>query len=70
MSKEQQALQEANSSPDLTHTIEVKAGDTLPLLCYQVYKNAAYYPEVARINRLNNLHELRPGQRLTFPPLR
>jgi hypothetical protein len=69
MSKEEQAMRKNNSSPDLTHTIEVKAGDTLPLLCYQVYKETAYYPEVARINGLNSLHALSTGQRLIFPPL-
>lgn len=62
---------EANqSSPDLTHLVEVKAGDTLPLLCYQVYQDSAYYTEVARVNRLTNFRELKPGARLRFPPLK
>ncbi|MCW5203367.1 MAG: hypothetical protein QTN59_13780 [Candidatus Electrothrix communis] len=69
MSKEEQALRKNNSSPDLTHTIEVKAGDTLPLLCNKVYKDPSYYPEIARINGLNSLIGLQPGQRLKFPPL-
>jgi hypothetical protein len=70
MSKEEQALRKNNSSPDLTHIIIVKAGDTLPLLCHQVYKDCAYYPDVARINGLNSLQYLRPGLKLKFPPLR
>jgi hypothetical protein len=70
MSREEQSLRKNNSSPDMTHTIEVKSGDTLPLLCYQVYRDTSYYPEVARINGLNSLQELRPGLRLKFPPLR
>ena len=69
MSKDEQSLRKNNSSPDLTHTIEVKAGDTLPLLCNQIYKDPSYYPEIARINGLNNLIGLQPGQRLKFPPL-
>jgi hypothetical protein len=69
MSKEEEALRKNKSSPDLTHTIEVKAGDTLPLLCYKVYSDPSYYPEVARINGLNSLQELRPGRTLQFPPL-
>ena len=40
----------ANSSPDLTHARTVKAGDTLPLMTYQIYGTSAYYMEVARIN--------------------
>uniref|UniRef100_UPI0040572DD0 CIS tube protein n=1 Tax=Candidatus Electronema sp. TaxID=2698783 RepID=UPI0040572DD0 len=69
-SKEEQAKKSNKSSPDLTHIIEVKAGDTLPLLCYQVYRDTSYYPDVARINGLNSLQEMRPGLKLTFPPLR
>ena len=61
---------EANqSSPDLTHLVQVKAGDTLPLLCYSIYKDCSYYLEVARINQLTNFRDLRPGQTLSFPPL-
>lgn len=61
---------EANqSSPDLTHLIEVKAGDSLPLLCYRIYKDCSYYLEIARINKLTNFRQLQPGQTLSFPPL-
>lgn len=70
MSKEEEALRANKSSPDLTHVIEVKAGDTLPLLCYRVYRDAAYYPEVARLNKLDNFRDLCPGVKLKFPPLR
>ncbi len=57
------------SSPDLTHIIEVKSGDTLPNLCYKVYKDPSYYMQVARINHLSNFCFLKPGTRLVFPPL-
>lgn len=57
------------SSPDLTHTITVKAGDTLPLLCEKVYQNSSYYIDVARFNNLTNFRRLTPGQQLQFPPL-
>ena len=56
-------------SPDLTHIIEVKAGDTLPNLCYKVYRDSSYYMQVARINRLSGFCCLTPGMRLVFPPL-
>jgi nucleoid-associated protein YgaU len=56
-------------SPDLTHLVEVKAGDTLPMLCYQIYKDSSYYLAVARLNQLNNFRQLQPGQLLRFPPL-
>jgi hypothetical protein len=56
-------------SPDLTHLIEVKAGDTLPKLCYDIYKDSAYYLAVAHLNQLSNFRQLQPGQILRFPPL-
>lgn len=70
MSAEEEALRAKRSSPDLTHIVEVKAGDTLPLLCNQVYRDSAYYVEIARINNVSNFRDLKPGTRLRFPPLR
>lgn len=57
------------SSPDLTHSVIVKAGDTLPLLTKQIYGTSAYYLRVAQINKLNDFRNLTPGQELFFPPL-
>ena len=62
---------EANkSSPDLSHWVKVVAGDTLPLLCYQIYGSSDYYIEVARANNLTYFSPLTVGRRLIFPPLR
>lgn len=66
----EEALAANRSSPDLTHLIEVKAGDTLPLLCHRIYKDSSYYLEVAKINGLTNFRNIRPGTKLHFPPLR
>ncbi len=68
-SSEEISKEAATESPDLTHLIEVKAGDTLPLLCYQVYRDCTYYIEVAKINNLTNFRDLKPGIKLQFPPL-
>ena len=57
------------SSPDLSHTHLVKAGDTLPLLVKEIYGSSKYYLQIARINGLNNFRQLEPGQTLIFPPL-
>jgi len=70
MSKEQEALVANRSSPDLSHKVVVKAGDTLPLLCHRIYKDSAYYLEVARHNGLTDFRSLEPGTTLSFPPLR
>jgi LysM repeat protein len=56
-------------SPDLTHLVTVRAGDTLPLLCERIYRDPSYYLEVARINGLTAFRQLEPGTSLRFPPL-
>jgi len=63
------ALKANNSSPDLSHVITVKAGDTLPLLCYGVYGSSKWYPQVARANGLVDFRQLAVGSQLLFPPL-
>lgn len=57
------------SSPDLTHVRVVKSGDTLPLLCKEIYGSSVHYLRVANHNSLDNFRELIPGQKLNFPPL-
>ena len=70
MSKEEESLRADRSSPDLSHRVEVQAGDSLPLLCYRIYKDSSYYLEVARFNNLTDFRLLEPGTRIDFPPLR
>lgn len=64
------AAKESKSSPDLTHVRVVKAGDTLPMMCQNIYKNSAMYIEVAKINGLVNFRKLEPGSEIIFPPLK
>ena len=61
--------EEQNSSPDLTHIREVKAGDTLPLMAHGIYGDPSLYLEVARINKLVDFRRLRAGQRIALPPI-
>jgi LysM repeat protein len=56
-------------SPDLTKVRVIKEGDTLPLLCYQIYGDSKYYIEVARANSLNDFRYLETGVKIKFPPL-
>lgn len=58
-----------DQSPDLTHVRMVKAGDTLPALCSEIYNDPSYYLEVARANRINDFRKMSPGARIIFPPL-
>ncbi|GAA5037952.1 hypothetical protein GCM10011506_35670 [Marivirga lumbricoides] len=58
------------ASPDLTHLVTVKIGDTLPLMCERIYKKSHYYLQIARINNLVDFRKLEPGQELIFPPIK
>jgi hypothetical protein len=69
MSTKEAELAANRSSPDISHVVEIKAGDTLPLLCNRIYGDPAYYTDVARFNGLDDFRKLRPGSRLHFPPL-
>lgn len=60
---------ENNKSADLTHIRTVNQGDTLPLMAYNIYGDSAYYLEVARINKLSNFRNLKPGDKIFFPPI-
>jgi hypothetical protein len=57
------------SSPDLTHTREVKASDTLLNLCNDIYSDPALYIKIAEINHLTNFRKLRTGRKVYFPPI-
>ncbi len=57
------------SSPDLSHKVEVKEGDLLPLLTHKVYKNQLYYLQVAKANKLKNFRRLKAGTTLIFSPI-
>ena len=57
-------------SADMSHLVTVKAGDTLPLLCYRIYGTSVLYPQVARINGLKGFRRIAPGTQLLFPPIR
>ncbi len=64
------AQQANNKSSDLTHMRTVKGGDTLPLMTYRIYGDSSYYLEVAKANGLDNIHAIKPGDQIYFPPLK
>jgi hypothetical protein len=66
----EEALRAQRSSPDMTHVVTVRAGDTLPLLCQRIYRDASKYVEVARLNDLDGFRALEPDTVLRFPPMR
>lgn len=69
MSAQEEALRANRSSPDLSHHVTVVEGDTLPVLCYRIYRDPSYYTDVAAFNQLTDFRRLKPGMKLLFPPL-
>jgi len=67
--EKKRAALENKSSPDLTHTRKVKAGDTLPLMCLSIYGDPGYYLQVAEANGIGNFRRLVPGMEIVFPPI-
>lgn len=57
------------SSPDLTHRVQVKEGDILSLLTYNIYDDQTFYLQVAKVNKLKNFRKLKAGSTLVFPPI-
>ena len=70
MTQVEASLRANRSSPDLSHLVEVRDGDTLPWMCQRIYNDCSRYIEVARVNKLANFRFLVPGTRLRFPPLK
>ncbi|NES40235.1 hypothetical protein [Moorena sp. SIO2C4] len=60
---------EKKSSPDLTHTRTIKAGDKLPVMAQEVYGDSAYYIQLARANNVNNFRKLKTGTTIKLPPI-
>lgn len=70
MSTQEEARRANCSSPDMTHSMVLKAGDCLPLLCHRVYNDAGRYAYVARFNNITNFRDIPAGTPIVFPPLR
>ena len=56
-----------DESPDLTHVRLVKAGDTLPGLCMEIYGDPLRYLQVAEANALDDFRRLEAGHAARVP---
>ncbi len=57
------------SSPDITHMVDVVEGVSLPQMCDKIWKDESMYVQVARFNDLNKFRNLSGIQKLVFPPI-
>lgn len=63
------AKAENRCSPDLSRLITLKAGESIPQLCKNIYGDSSYCTEIARINHLVSFRNVKPGISLMFPAL-
>ena len=70
ISEEMAAAQANQNSPDMTHIVTIREGDTLVELCRRIYGKSKYYLKVAEHNNLTNFRSLNPGSRISFPPIK
>ncbi len=69
-STKEAALTASSTSADhISQERQATEGDTLALLCDEIYGDAGYCDQIARINNLPSLRSLPPGTILVFPPL-
>jgi hypothetical protein len=68
--KTEECKEKNQQSPDITHIKEFKAGDRLPIMCKEIYKNSKLYFEIARINNITDYRNISIGTRLIFPPIK
>lgn len=57
------------SSPDVTKTYIVKAGDTIYNIANEFYEDDSFYLQIAAANDLKNYRKLTPGMTLILPPV-
>ncbi|WP_420571500.1 hypothetical protein [Kordia sp.] len=69
VSADKRKKEDNESSPDISHMIEVVQGDSLPQLSNKVWNTPYYYVQVAQYNDLNKFRQLKGGQQLLFPPI-
>lgn len=67
-SAEARAAAKKISSPDLTHFKQVRDGDRLDALTYNMYNDPNYFLQVGRANNLTTVRKIAPPVQLYFPP--
>lgn len=64
------AKQQNQQSPDVTHHILVRDGDSLPMIAQSVYRRPDCFVALAKANRLDKFRHLTGGTTLLAPPLK
>jgi len=64
------AKEQNQKSPDVTHRVLVREGDSLPLIADRIYQDPDYFVALAQANRLDKFRHLVAGSQLLTPPLK
>lgn len=57
-------------SPDMSHFVVTREGDSLAALCGKIYGDSTLAPQVARINNLPGFRRVAAGTKILFPHLK
>lgn len=67
---EKTAKKKANQkSPDMSHYLVIREGDSLADLCQKIYGDSTLAPQVARCNNLPGFRKIAAGTHILFPHL-
>ncbi|AXT61555.1 hypothetical protein D1816_14755 [Aquimarina sp. AD10] len=69
VAQRERVAREGKKSPDLTHVRQVKGGDRLDNMTFDIYNNVKYVTQIAKANGLTSFRKIAPGTELVFPPL-
>lgn len=68
---EKTAKKEADKhSPDMSHYITIREGDSIAALCLQIYGDSTLADQVAQINGLPGFRRIEAGTQILFPHLK
>jgi hypothetical protein len=67
ISLEEAEKQTNKQSPDMTHIITLKSGESIAGWCNEIYGDASYCVDVAQYNHLPGFRNIPAGTKITFP---
>ncbi|KZN57735.1 hypothetical protein [Pseudoalteromonas luteoviolacea] len=69
LSNKEIKLRTGKSSPDLTHVLQHKAGDSVIAQVTSIYGEPSYVHQVASVNKLASIRSADVGAEIIYPPL-
>lgn len=70
VSQEEAENEANNQSPDMSHLVMMRDGDTIAQMCKEIYGDSCLADEIARVNDLCGFRSVKPGTVLLFPHLK